>query len=321
MVIQGLRAVVAIPLYAVAHANADGSEKAAGRLLGALYLDSRRTTAFTNVDRQILDALSAQAASILDNARLVEKEREQRRLEQELAIAREIQQGLVPQGLREFPYLEIKGIHLPCHGVGGDYYDVFPLSDESTAFLVADVTGKGLGAALLTTMLQGALSGMRLGVAPEKVFNHVNRFLCEHASVGRCATMFFGRIDAEGKLEYLYGGHPSPLLIRDGKVSELYTEGTLPVGLAEEVKFEAIQVQLQPNDVLVLFSDGIVEAANTQNELFGFERLNEVTAQCARASIETMMKTILDAVEEFSRGAGQADDLTLLIVRYRQVGN
>ena len=169
VVIQGLRAVVAIPLYAVAHANADGSETASGRLLGALYLDSRRTTAFSNVDRQILDALSAQAASILDNARLVEKEREQRRLEQELAIAREIQQGLVPQGLRDFPYLEIKGINLPCHGVGGDYYDVFPLSDQSTAFLVSDVSGKGLGAALVTTMLQGALSGMSLGVAPQKV--------------------------------------------------------------------------------------------------------------------------------------------------------
>jgi len=321
VVIQGLRAVVAIPLYAVAHASADGSETMAGRLLGALYLDSRRTTAFSNVDRQILDALSAQAASILDNARLVEKEREQRRLEQELEIAREIQQGLVPQGLREFPYLEIKGVHLPCHGVGGDYYDVFPLSDGSTAFLVADVTGKGLGAALLTTMLQGALSGMRLGVAPEKVFNHVNLFLCEHASVGRCATMFFGRIDAEGMLEYLYGGHPSPLLIRGGNVSELYTEGTLPVGLADEAIYEAARVRLEPNDVLVLFSDGIVEATNTQNELFGFEQLNELAAQCAHSSIETVMKTILDAVEEFSRGAGQADDLTLLIVRYRKVGN
>ncbi|WP_348262909.1 SpoIIE family protein phosphatase [Telmatobacter sp. DSM 110680] len=321
VVVQGLRAVVAIPLYAVSHANADGSEATAGRLLGALYLDSRRTTAFSNVDRQILDALSAQAASILDNARLVEKEREQRRMEQELAIAREIQQGLVPQGLREFPHLEIKGVHLACHGVGGDYYDVFPLSDGSTAFLVADVTGKGLGAALLTTMLQGALSGMRLGVDPAKVFNHVNRFLCEHASVGRCATMFFGRIDAEGRLEYLNGGHPSPLLIRNGMITELYTEGTLPIGLSEEAIFEATRVQLEPDDVLVLFSDGIVEAANTQNELFGFERLNHVTAQCARVSIETVMKTILDAVEEFSRGAGQADDLTLLIVRYRRIVN
>jgi serine phosphatase RsbU (regulator of sigma subunit) len=321
VMIQGLHSVVAIPLYAVAHGHADGSETAAGRLLGAVYLDSRRSTAFTNVDRQILDALSAQAASILDNARLVEKEREQRRMEQELAIAREIQQGLVPQGLREFPYLEVKGVNLPCHGVGGDYYDVFPLSDESTAFLVADVTGKGLGAALLTTMLQGALSGMRLGVAPEKVFNHVNRFLCEHASVGRCATMFFGRIDAEGVLEYLYGGHPSPLLVREGSVSELYSEGTLPVGVVEGVIFEATRVQLKTNDVLVLFSDGLAEAANTRNELFGFDRLNEVVAQCAEDSIETMMKTILDAVEDFSRGAGQADDLTLLIVRYRQVAD
>jgi sigma-B regulation protein RsbU (phosphoserine phosphatase) len=286
-----------------------------------VYLDSRRTTAFTNVDRQILDALSAQAASILDNARLLEKEREQRRLEQELAIAREIQQGLVPQGLREFPYLEVKGVNLPCHGVGGDYYDVFPLSDDSTAFLVADVTGKGLGAALLTTMLQGALSGMRLGVAPEKVFNHVNHFLCEHSSVGRCATMFFGRIDAEGMLEYLYGGHPSPLLVREGKVSELYTDGTLPVGVADGVIYEATRVQLESNDVLVLFSDGLAEAANTRNELFGFDRLTEVVEQCAEDSIETMMKTVLDAVEDFSRGAGQADDLTLLIVRYRQVAD
>jgi sigma-B regulation protein RsbU (phosphoserine phosphatase) len=88
-----------------------------------------------------------------------------------------------------------------------------------------------------------------------------------------------------------------------------------------ETEFEATRVQLEPNDVLVLFSDGIVEAANTQKELFGFERLHEVTARCAQDSIELVMKTILDAVEEFSRGAGQADDLTLLIVRYRKVGN
>ncbi len=118
--VQGLRAVVAIPLYAVAHANADGSQKAEGRLLGGVvsrFAAHHRVLQCRPADQ---DALSAQAASILDNARLVEKEREQRRLEQELAIAREIQQGLVPQGLREFPYLEIKGIHLPCHGVGGD---------------------------------------------------------------------------------------------------------------------------------------------------------------------------------------------------------
>jgi serine phosphatase RsbU (regulator of sigma subunit) len=318
VVIQGLRSVVAIPLYSVAHASAEESV-VPDRLLGALYLDSRRAAAFSNLDRQILDALSMQAASILDNARLVEREREQRRMEQELAIAREIQQGLVPQGLRDFPHLAVSGLHLPCNAVGGDYYDVFPVSGGSTAFLVADVAGKGLGAALVTTMLQGALSGVALGVSPETVFNYVNHFLCEHSSVGRYATMFLGCIDEAGVLEYLYGGHPSPLLIRDGKVSDLYEEGSFPVGLVEEAQFAATRVQLQADDVLVAFTDGIIEATNTQRTLFGLDRLHEVVATCAWESIETIMKTILDAVADFSRDAGQADDLTLLIVRYRQI--
>jgi sigma-B regulation protein RsbU (phosphoserine phosphatase) len=318
VVIQGLRSVVAIPLYAVAHASAEES-MVPNRLLGALYLDSRRIAAFSNLDRQILDALSTQAASILNNARLVEREREQRRIEHELDLAREIQQGLVPQGLRDFPHLAVSGLHIPCNAVGGDYYDVFPASDGSTAFLVADVAGKGLGAALVTTMLQGALSGVSLGVSPETVFNYVNRFLCEHSSIGRYATMFLGCIDESGMLEYLYGGHPSPLLIRNGEVSELYTEGSFPVGLVEEAQFTARRVQLQTDDVLVGFTDGIIEATNTQKELFGLDRLHEVVATCARESIETIMKTILDAVAAFSSGAGQADDLTLLIVRYRQI--
>jgi serine phosphatase RsbU (regulator of sigma subunit) len=318
VVLQGLRSVVAIPLYAVAHANSEESV-VLDRLLGALYLDSRRTAAFSNLDRQILDALSLQAASILDNARLVEREREQRRMEHELGIAREIQQGLVPQGLRDFPHLAVSGLHIPCNAVGGDYYDVFPVSDGSTAFLVADVAGKGLGAALVTTMLQGALSGVSLGVLPEAVFNFVNRFLCEHSSVGRSATMFLGCIDEAGMLEYLYGGHPSPLLIRNGEATELYTEGSFPVGLVKEAQFTASRVQLRADDVLVAFTDGIIESTNTQKELFGLDRLHEIVATCARESIETIMKTILDAVAAFSRGAGQADDLTLLIVRYRQI--
>ena len=321
VVVQGLRSVVAIPLFSAVHASAEESVMLVqGKLLGALYLDSKHTSAFSNLDRQILDALGAQAASILDNARHVEREREQRRMEQELAIAREIQQGLVPQGSHDFPHLEVAGIQIPSHAVGGDYWDVFSLSEDSTAFLIADVAGKGLGAALVTTMLQGALTGMSLGVSPEKVFNHVNRYLCEHAAVGRYATMFFGRIDRGGAVEYLYGGHPSPLLIRNGTVSELYSEGSFPVGLVEEAEYSASHVQLQHGDMLVLFTDGIVEAANTQKELFGFERLHDVLAQCACAPIETIQKSILSAVQEFARGAGQSDDLTLVVLRYRQAG-
>lgn len=319
VVIQGLRAVVAIPLFTVQHFNADASVMLApGRLLGALYLDSRRPTAFSNLDRQILDALGAQAASILDNARLVEREREQRRMEQELSIARDIQQGLLPQGLRDFPHLAVCGMQTPCQAVGGDYYDVFPLGNGLTAFLIADVAGKGLGAALLTTMLQGALSGMTLGVSPAKVFNHINRFLCEHAAVGRYATMFFGMVDAAGALEFIQAGHPSPLLIRNGEVSDIYTEGSFPVGLVEEAEFSSTRMQLQPDDTLVLFTDGIVEAANTERELFGFPRLREVVTANARAPMGELQQAVLDAVAGFSRGAPQADDITLLLVRYRK---
>lgn len=105
-------------------------------------------------------------------------------------------------------------INSPCLAVGGDYFDVFPLSDDRTAFLIADVSGKGLGAALLTTMLQGALSGMKMGADPAHVFNHINRFLCEHAEVGRYATMFFGSVDATGNVDFINAGHPSPLQLQ-----------------------------------------------------------------------------------------------------------
>jgi sigma-B regulation protein RsbU (phosphoserine phosphatase) len=258
-----------------------------------------------------------EAASILDNARLVERERERQRLEQELSIARHIQQALLPQGLCGFPHLAVTGVHYPCHAVGGDYFDVFPVSEDRTAFLIADVSGKGLGAALLTTMLQGVLSGMTLGADPVRVFNHLNRFLCEHAEVGRYATMFFGLIDRDGTLEYIPAGHPSPILLRRGEVTELYTEGSFPVGLLPDAEFTAARLKLEPEDTLILFSDGITEAENPERDLFGTPRLLEVLAGRRRASVESLQKNIFDEIGSFCSGAGQADDMTLLLVRYR----
>lgn len=319
VVIQGLRAVVAIPLFAVPHASSEEAQlQSKTQLLGAVYLDSRSPAAFSNLDRQILDAMGAQAASILDNARLVEREREQQRIEQELSIGRDIQQGLLPHGLRDFPHLEVKGVQYPCQEVGGDYFDIFPLSEDRTAFLIADVAGKGLGAALLTTMLQGALSGMTLGVEPVKVFNHLNRFLCGHSSVGRYATMFFAILDRSGDLEFINAGHPSPLLLRGDTVSDLYTEGSFPLGLVEEAEFTASHTRLQPGDKLVLFTDGVTEAQDPDRELFGFGRLREVVKGRGNESIGELGDTILKSVADFCRGADASDDVTLLIVRYRQ---
>ena len=319
IVAQRLRAVVVIPLFAMSRANTQESmvNIKRGDFLGVLYLDSRRPAAFSTLDRQILDALAADAASILDNARLVERERERQRLEQEINIARDIQQALLPRDFREYPHLAVTGFNLPCLSVGGDYFDVFPLSDGRTAFLIADVSGKGLGAAILTTMLQGALSGMTLGIAPAKVFNHVNRFLCDHSEVGRYATVFFGVLDQEGHLEFINAGHPSPILIRRGVAEEAFTEGSYPVGLVPEAEYTAVCLKLEPGDTLVLFSDGVTEAADPDEQLFGTTRLKELLTGQLECPLEQLQKCVLEAVENFSRGAHQADDLTLLIVRYR----
>ena len=318
VVVQRLRSIIAIPLFAMPRANsAESVVLKRGQLLGILYLDSTRPAAFSDLDRQILDALGVQSASILDNARLVERERERQRLEQELSIARTIQQALLPQGLHDFPHMAITGMHYPCHEVGGDYFDAFSAGEERTAFLIADVSGKGLGAALLTMMLQGALSAMALGTDPVRLFNHINKFLCEHGGVGRYATMFFALLDRDGRLEYIKAGHPSPLLLRRGQVSELYSEGSFPVGLLADAEFTSASLQLEPDDTLVLFSDGISEAENPDEELYGVSRLSEALTGQQNAPLDVLKQTVLDSVDKFSRGASQSDDMTLLFARYR----
>jgi phosphoserine phosphatase RsbU/P len=317
VVMQLLRSSVVIPLYGKPRGADSSGEPQQRQLLGAVYLDSRRASTFSALDRQILDALGAQAASILDNSRLIERERERQRLEQELNIARDIQQALVPQGLQDFPCLAVTGFYRPCYEVGGDYFDVFPLADGRIAILIADVSGKGLGAALLTTMLQGALSGMTLGVDPVQVFNHLNQFLCERAAVRRYATMFFGLLSPDGTLEFVRAGHPSPLLLRQGKISELYTGGSFPVGLIDLAKFSSDRIQLEHEDTLVLFTDGVTEAEDREHNPFGDDRLMEAATRHQCSTLGVLKDGILAAVEKFTEGANQFDDITILVLRYR----
>ena len=318
IIAQRLRAVVVIPLYAMA--SSGGQPGSRGALLGVVYLDSRRPAAFSKLERQILDALSVEAASILDNARLVERERERQRLEQQLTIARDIQQALLPRCLQDFPHMRVVGMNQPCLTVGGDYFDVFPVDVDRTAFLIADVSGKGLGAALLTTMLQGALSGLSLGADPARVFTHINRFLCEHSEVGRYATVFFGILDRCGRLEYINAGHPSPFLIRNGMAEAPFSPSSFPVGLIPEAEYVSSVLQLEPNDTLVLFSDGVTEAMDPDDKEFSIPRLQQVLHGKHEAPLEEIQKAVLAAVEDFTRGARQADDLTLLCVRFRAAG-
>lgn len=317
VIAQRLRAVVVIPLFAMGERGTGDAETAPrGQLLGVLYMDSRKPAAFSKLEMKILDTLAAEAAIVMENARLVVLERERERLEREIGIARDIQRALLPREFHHYSYLEVIGSNQSCLEVGGDYFDLFDLGADRIAFTLADVSGKGLGAALMTTMLQGALSATTFGQHPAETFAHINRFLCDHAQVERYATMFFGTLDVDGRLEYINAGHPSPMLARNGTVEAPFPAASCPVGLIPDMQFSSAVVKLEPGDTLVIFSDGVSEAMDTDQAEYGMERLKEAVAAHATAPLADLQEAILDSVRQFARGARQADDVTLLLLRY-----
>ncbi len=315
---QQLRSVMAIPLVSLGQLRSSDMTFSSNpaQVLGVLYLDSRKPAAFTRLERQILDTLAMEAASVLDNARLAKKERERMRLEQEINTARQIQQALLPSTFPKYPHFEVTGKNVSCLAVGGDYFDLLELSPERTAFVMADVCGKGLAAALVTMMLQGTFSAMSLGQEPVKVCAHLNRFICTHSEMQRYATLFFAMLDASGRLEFINAGHLPPLLVRDGRVEDAFPAQSMPVGLFEGTEFKSDAAQLQPGDTLVLFTDGVNEAVNPEDDRFDMERLHEVVGAHAKDSIEQMQAAIFSALERFGRGAPQADDITVMVLRY-----
>jgi len=307
-----------IPLYAFAQRREGTSpgDEVKGELLGVLYLDSTRPAGFSTLERQILDALAVEAASVMDNARMVERERERERLEQELGIAREIQQALLPREFQTAAHLQLSGMNQSCLTVGGDYYDVMELGPGRTGFLIADVSGKGLGAALLTTMLQGAFSGMTIQQPPADVFGHINNFLCSHSGVERYATVFFAILSEDGRLEYINAGHPSPVLLRRGHAETPFAADSFPVGLIPDATYKLESRQLEPGDTLVLFSDGVTEAMDPEDNEFGNDRLKQALEAHQRDAVEQVHADVLEAVKIFARGASQRDDITIVVARY-----
>lgn len=227
-------------------------------LLGVLYLDSpyrgdfKRLYTQSIVGTRMLDTLAAQASSVLANARLVEEEQKRRRMEQELAIAREIQQALLPKGFKNFAHVEVAGMNRASLLVGGDYFDLMELDAERIGFVIADISGKGLGAALLATMLQGTLSAIPLASDAASVLDHANRFVCEHCKGQRFATVFFGTLVADGGLHYINAGHMPPLLVRSGSVQRAFHAESVPLGLFSSTNFVTQWNKLEPGDTLVL---------------------------------------------------------------------
>jgi len=316
-----LRSVVCVPLVRInsGAGNTTNVLSTQNDTVGLLYMDSRGVAAdLSGGNRELLQTLAIEASTILENARLIEEERAKEKIEEELNVARTIQQSLLPRKLPSEGWFRACGSSIASHQVGGDYFDVAEVSDSCWATVVADVSGKGVSSALLASLLQGAfLTASDEADQMVKQVQRISRFLNERTEGGKYATIFYCLLDRGGRLNYINAGGCAPILLsHDGKYE--YLEATsMPVGLLPQADFVMEERQLAPGDRLVLYTDGVTEAQNVRNEFFGRKRLRELAVSHAADSGATLHQAILSAVNVFVDSAPQADDITLVVIEYQ----
>lgn len=312
IVLMNLRAVACIPLVGVR------PDRDAPEVLGILYLDSTKPMhGLTGLDQRILAKLAAEAERVLEKLELLQGIEEKRLLERDLALARETQVALLPRELPDLQGFVIRALSRPARFVGGDFYDFVWQPDGRLVGLLADVSGKGLAASLLSSSLQGALqTQLRAGVDPVTALAAVNTYLCERSEVGRFATVFLFTLDRLGRGGFVNAGHPPGYLYRAATRSiESLATGHLILGAFETATHESRPMRLEPGDVLVAYTDGLTEASTAGGDLFGEERLCALIQRHGAAGVSALEGAILDALDEFTAGAEQADDITWVLVQ------
>ncbi len=264
----------------------------------------------------LFEALAQQAAIALERGRLVQESIRRQVLESELNLASEIQSGFWPRRLPALPGFGLAGSSRPAAHVGGDYYDVIQLENGQVGLVVADVSGKGVPAALLMAALRSSLrTQLENHHAPAEAVSRVNNALVEDTPTAKFVTLFYGVLDPSSRrLTYVNAGHNPPLLLRKGGEMERLEVGGAIVGFQQHLPYESGRVQLEAGDRLVLFSDGITEAGNEEDEMYGDDRLEALLRDHARDDAESLMKGILQEVAAFAGRAPQADDMTLLVL-------
>jgi serine phosphatase RsbU (regulator of sigma subunit) len=317
----GLRSISCVPLrYLTVHEPGNSSASERSETIGVLYVDSKSVSAgLSNSRISALETLASEAAMAIYNARLYKDSQDKHQMDEQLAVAREIQQALLPEPVRDLGFVRTHSWNLPCHEVGGDYFDYFELDEGRFGFALGDVAGKGMPAALLASLVQGILSGQALFDIPlATMISNVNRTLAKRGTGNRFVTFFFGTLDSDGRCTYVNAGHNPPLLVSgDGSLKEL-TEGGMVLGLFAEAKYQADAVRLQPGDHLVLFTDGVIEALNEAGEEFGRQRLEALLRSNAQSATPDILARLQKTVLDFSGSASQHDDITTMILGYRE---
>lgn len=272
---------------------------------------------FTEDELDFLYTLGNQAMISLENARLFEETLEKQRMEEELLIAKDIQARLLPKECPDFAHIEITGVNVPSRQVGGDYYDCIKIDATHYGIAIGDVSGKGVPASLLMSNVQASLHALvGTGMPIPNMIAKINNLIYDNTTLDKFITFFYGVLDI-GNLEFTYcnAGHNPPYFYHRDNTFQLLEKGGLLLGMMPNVQYEIETVQLESGDWIIMYTDGVTEAMNENDEEFEERRLEDVIKKNQNATAEEMMSNIAQAVKEFVQDVPQSDDITMVVVK------
>jgi len=283
--------------------------------IGALSVYTDRHYHFSSEQTKIFKGIANEAASVIEKAMLYEERVERHRMEQELAAAAKIQSNLMPQVIPQVHKFQISAKNIPSQMIGGDFYDFIKFGESHLGIVIADVSGKGIPGAIL---MASARASLRAYVEHRKVkdtITNLNRVLCRDTQSDQFVTLFYGMLDAsEATLTYTNAGHNPPILFRNRNIITL-SRGGLILGVLPQAIYEEERIQLMKNDLVLFYTDGIIEAQKN-NKYFGIERLLELIQANISLSADEIMRKVLQSVNEFVGDSSQSDDATLIVLKY-----
>lgn len=285
---------------------------------GIILLGSKSTKMqFTQSDIEYISSIGGIAIIAIENGRLFKDALEKQRLEKDLEIAQNIQRNLLPDKIPTFNNFEIAAVNQSARQVGGDYYDIIKLDKERTLFAIADVSGKGVQAALLMANLQAFLQSIsKQNIGLNEASNLINDLVSENTTDGSFITFFWGIVNDDTKnLIYVNMGHNPPLLVRKGELKKLKIGGMILGVMPTVIPYKSEEISLESGDLLVLFTDGITEAMNKDGEEFSDEKLEKLVISSSQLSAQEVIDKIIQEVKLFTQGTPQSDDITAMVIK------
>ncbi len=291
------------------------------RVIGVINLESPKVNAYDKSSLELLRAFASQAALTIERAKLHDKMIENRRLEEQLSIARHIQLSFIPKSDPKIEGYDISGINIPSGEVGGDYYDFIHIVSRQMGIAIADISGKGIPAALIMASFRASLiAEIRNNYAIRTICRKVNGLMYESLERENYVTAFYGVLDSKNDVfTFSNCGHNRPILVRRGGTIETLDEGGLALGVVNDTEYEERPISIRPGDIILMYTDGVTEVEGPDGKQFGEKRLNELLKASAGFKAREIHQAIFNAIKEFARPDHVFDDVTMVVIKKLEV--